>query len=300
MLLYRKVYAIGLLLFLLACTASWAVQPDTLRIMQIEDAPDIDGLADDLVWQQAQWIPIDQVWIPWKGTIEQRDFSGRYKVLWSAKTNLLYFVAELTDDVFCDGYVYSQKNANYSDYDIFEIFIDPDHSGGLHVFDGVCDDAKSAGCWGVNAENAFTYHINVNAPAEGGATNSKTAEDLSGTDWDHKQIEDYASHLPDFTFRKNENVYTCEFSLKVYKDSYNPQKPSEEDRDKLVEGKIMGLSAAYCDDDHPTGTATRDNFIGSTPGNEKALDSNGNFNQTWMNSSYYGIARLAGFNNNPK
>lgn len=277
-----------------------AVQPDTLKIMQIADAPKIDGLAEYAIWQQAQWISIDQVWMPWQGTIAESDFTGRYKVLWSEKTNLLYFVAEITDDVFRDGYVYSQKNANYSDYDIFEIFIDPDNSGGLHVFDGVCDDSKNPDCWGINAENAFTYHINVNAPADGSSTNSKSAEDLSGTDWDHAQIENYAAHLPDFTFRKNGNVYTYEFSLKVYKDSYNPQNPLEADRDKLVEGKTIGLATAYCDDDHPTGTAKRDNFIGSTPGNFNALDGNGNFNQTWMNSSYYGVAMLVGLNTNLK
>ena len=288
----RKTLMIFIVLTMFVGTALIAGQPDTLRIMQISEAPAINGLSDDAVWQKAQWINIDQVWIPWQGKVPASDFSGRYKVLWSEKTNLLYFVAEITDDVFRDGYVYSQKNANYSDYDIFEIFIDPDHSGGLHVFDGVCDDAKNPACWGVNSENAFTYHINVNAPADGAATYSKSVEDLSGTDWDHKQIENYAGHLPDFAFRKKGNVYTYEFSLKVYKDTYNPQNPSEEDRDKLVVGKIMGLAAAYCDDDHPAGAAIRDNFIGSTPGNEKALDGNGNFNQTWMNSSYYGAAQL--------
>jgi hypothetical protein len=290
--LYRKAHAIFLTLFLLANIPLLAVQPDTLCIMQIAEAPKINGFADDAAWEQAQWIKIDQVWMPWKATISESDFSGRYKVLWSGKTNLLYFIAEITDDVLRDGYDYGKNNVTYSDYDIFEIFLDPDHSGGLHVFDGVCDDTKNPACWGVNAENAFTYHINANAPADGAVTCSKSVEDISGTDWDHKQIENYAGHLPDFAFHKNGNVYTYEFSLKVYKDTYNPEKPSEEDRDKLVEGKIMGLSAAYCDDDHPEGTAIRDNFIGSTPGNEKALDSKGNFNQTWMNSSYYGVVQL--------
>lgn len=294
----RKTLMIFIVLTMFVGTSLIAGQPDTLRITQISEAPAINGLSDDAVWRKAQWINIDQVWIPWQGKVPASDFSGRYKVLWSEKTNLLYFVAEITDDVFRDGYVYSQKNANYSDYDIFEIFIDPDHSGGLHVFDGDCADAKNPACWGVNAENAFTYHINVNAPANGVATYSKSVEDLSGTDWDHKQIENYAGHLPDFAFRKKGNDYTYEFSLKVYKDTYNPQNPSEEDRDKLVEGKIIGLSAAYCDDDHPTGTARRDNFIGSTPGNDKSLDGNGNFNQTWMNCSYYVVAQLVGLNTN--
>jgi hypothetical protein len=297
---YLKIMTSFLVLLLLTKFQLLEVQPDTLRIMQIAEAPKINGLADDAVWIDAEWISIDQVWMPFKGKIEGFDFSGRYKVLWSEKTNLLYFVAEITDDVFRDGYVYNQKNANYADYDIFEICIDADNSGGLHVFDGACDDVKKSKCWGVNAENAFTYHINVDVPADGVVTYLKSVEDLSGKGWRRKYIENYSSHLPDFAFRKKGNLYTYEFSLKVYKDTYNPQNPSEEDRDKLVAGKIMGLSTAYCDTDHSTGTAKRENFIGSTPGNENVLDSNGDFNQTWMNSSYYRIVQLAGLSNNLK
>jgi len=289
-----KILFCAFFLCFLSGSSLFAVQPDTLKIKEVNVAPVFDGKADDVVWKNANWISLDQVWIPWKGTIEKNDFSGRYKVLWSGKANLLYIVAEITDDVFRDGYVYSQTDPTYSDYDIFEIFLDPDHSGGLHVFDGNCDDPKNKNCWGVNGQGAFTYHINVNAPANHSVTHSKTAEDISGKDWDHKIIQNYASHLPDFTFRKDNNVYTYEFSLKVYKDTYNPQKPSEKDRDTLYPGKIMGISAAYCDDDHKTGTAKRDNFIGSTPGDDKALDENGNFNQAWMNASYLGTAKLIG------
>jgi len=55
----RKAQAIFIMVFLLTSSTSFAVQPDTLRIMQITDAPKIDGLADDAAWQKAQWIPID-------------------------------------------------------------------------------------------------------------------------------------------------------------------------------------------------------------------------------------------------
>lgn len=287
-----KKYFFILSVFLFTTTAIVAIQPDTLKIAHSSLAPKFDGKADDSVWKKNQWISIDQLWIPWKGVLEKNDCSGRFKVLWSEKANLLYFVAEITDDVFRDGYIYSSTDTSYSEYDIFEIFLDPNRSGGLHVFDNGCDDANNPDCWGSNAESAFTYHINVNAPANGKFTTKKSVEDIYGTNWDDKKIVNFESHFPQFAFGKKGNTYTYEFSLKVYTDSYNSLKPSEKHRDKLFAGKIMGLAAAYCDDDHKTGAPMRDNFIGSTAGHDKALDTYGNFNQAWMNASYYGVAIL--------
>ncbi len=238
------------------------------------------------------WIDIDQVWIPYQESIAKTDFAGRFKVLWSEKTNLLYFFAEITDDVFRDGYVYNKRDVTYGDYDIFEVFIDSDHSGGLHVFDGKCNDAKNKKCWGTNAENAFTYHINVNAPADGEITHLKSVEDISGKNWHNKYIRNYADHLPEFAFQRKGNISTYEFSLKVYKDSFDPKKPSETDRDSLYVGKIMGMSVAYCDSDLKTGKPQRKSFIGSTKADKNALDTIGNFNQAWMNASYFGIVEL--------
>ena len=34
------------------------------------------------------------------------DYFGRFKLSWSAPENLLYFLVEITDDAFVDGYVY--------------------------------------------------------------------------------------------------------------------------------------------------------------------------------------------------
>ncbi|MDP4238165.1 MAG: sugar-binding protein [Bacteroidota bacterium] len=291
---------IVLLLILFVTPSTFAEQPDTLKIMLVDKAPVFDGKANDAVWNKAQWISIDQVWMPWKGHISTKDFSGRFKVLWSEKTNLLYFVAEITDDVFRDGFIYEGANSrNYSDYDIFEVFLDPDHSGGMHVFDETGENGVK---WGTNAQNAFTYHISVNSPANGKITHKKTVEDIAGTSW--TDIRNYSDHLPDFAFRKKGNTYTYEFSLKVYKDTYKPDSPSENDRDKLYTGKIMGLATAYCDDDHSTGKPIRDNFIGSVHGAESALEWDEArkeyvFNQTWKNASYFGVAQLVNYKPNP-
>jgi hypothetical protein len=109
-------------------------------------------LNNDEAWQAVEWKPISQIWMPynnlpsnlgqeaglqiWEGA---DDFTGKFKVLWSSETNLLYFIVEITDDVFTGGYVYNENpnsGGGYPNYDIVEVFIDEDRSGGLHVFDG--------------------------------------------------------------------------------------------------------------------------------------------------------------------
>lgn len=40
----------------------------------------IDSIADDACWEDAQWHPIDQVWIPYGATMNEGDFQGRYKL----------------------------------------------------------------------------------------------------------------------------------------------------------------------------------------------------------------------------
>jgi hypothetical protein len=131
------------------------IQDDTLFINETNDVPVFDGIGNDNCWKNALWQTIDQVWIPWGTTMDPSDFSGRYKVLWSAQENLLYFLLEITDDVVSDAYVPGQTAAIFN-FDMFEVFIDENKSGGYHVFDGTADDEASLG---VNAENAFAYHI---------------------------------------------------------------------------------------------------------------------------------------------
>ena len=60
--------------------------------------PLIDGREEEDAWQQAAWLPLDQVWIG--ETPAPADFSGRYKILWDE--NNLYVLAEITDDTLVD------------------------------------------------------------------------------------------------------------------------------------------------------------------------------------------------------
>ncbi len=266
---------------------------DTLFIPQTQDIPSIDAMIDDHIWDQAEWNPIDQVWMPWNNeaaNLDQEnglelydgadDFTGNFKVLWSQETNLLYFLVEVTDDIFVDGYVY--PNGGYPNYDIVEVFIDEDRSGGLHVFDGTGNVAQD---WGTNAENAFSYHIAPSTPQEGIVQNNMHVLDIAGTSWGDNYIADYASHLPEFALLKTGNSYVWEFSMIVHDDSYDPNDP-ENSVVTIKEGKIMGLSLAYCDNDDPT-QIQREHFFGSV---EVPL---ANHNDHWKQADFYGVAKLA-------
>jgi hypothetical protein len=98
----------------------------------------------------------------------------------------------------------------------------------------------------------------------------------------------YASHLPEFALRKNGTKEIWEFSLIVYNDKYNDTSSSNDSaRVKLIAGKVMGLSLAYCDNDHPEKEPKiRDKFFGSVWVPETAN------NEHWKNADYFGIVKL--------
>jgi hypothetical protein len=259
------------------------VQDDPVIAANVTSVPAIDGNGDDSCWASIPWQSIEQVWIPYGDTVSPDDYSGRYKVVWSSSTDLLYFLVEVTDDVFVDGFIPDSTSDIYH-YDIIEVFIDEDRSGGLHVFDGT-DNPGFA--WGANAENAFSYHIYAPFPAEEKTTTSCFAGDLHGTRWSDSKTVDYASHFPAFALRKTGHTAVWEFSLIVYNDTYE-EEHRDSARSLLHADKIMGLSLAYCDNDNPREEPkTRDNMFGSVyeppPGN-----------MHWMNADYYGRLRLIG------
>lgn len=261
-------------------------QDDTVMVQAVSRPPVIDGKGDDLVWQGSKWQSIDQVWIEYGQKLDPDDFSGRYKIVWSSATNLLYFLVETVDDVWVDGYVYNRNpslGGGYPDYDILEVFIDQNKSGGLHVFDG---KGSTVPQWGSNAENAFSYHIAVNLRPDGQPATEKVVCDIAGESWSNYHIPDYAFHLPEFTVRKQENISTWEFSLQVYTDAYQSASPPAA-RAVLRPGDMIGLSLAYCDNDNPNESPKkRDHFIGSVWVPAAA------YNDHWMNANGFGAIRL--------
>lgn len=273
------------LLALIQCRAKaqhGIVQDDPVLAPNAIVAPTIDGIGDDACWQNIPWQSIAQVWIPDGGTVDSNDFNGRYKVIWSSTTNLLYFLIEVHDDIFVDGFNPNGSTSAIYNYDIAEVFIDENKSGGLHVLDATGNEALT---YGTNAENAFAYHIYAAMPQEGQITTSSYVYDQAGTTWAQVKSMNYTSHLPEFALRKTGNTAVREFSLIVYNDTYTESNKAGA-RSQLILGKEMGLSVAYCDNDHPNiNPKARDNMFGSvwepSPGN-----------MHWMNASLFGHVKL--------
>lgn len=266
-------------LFFLSCSHAAnkkvLVQDNPVLAPDVAVPPVIDGRGDDPCWQYVKWQSIDQVWIPYGGQVAAGDYSGRYKIVWSSSTNLLYFLVEVTDDVFVDGYVPGQT-ADIYNFDISEIFIDEDTSGGEHRYDGS----------GTNAENAFAYHMYADFPIEGQVTTVCQVDDMAGTQSSSRRAN-YTSHFPEFALRTTGTTAIREFSLIVYNDSYEDTMANKDAaRARLAVGKVMGLSVAYCDNDDPKeNPKVRDNMFGSvwepSPGNLH-----------WMNADYFGRVKL--------
>jgi hypothetical protein len=260
------------------------VQDDPVLAPNLTSPPVIDGHGNDDCWQNISWQSIDQVWIPWGGTIPDDDYSGRYKIAWSQEENLLYFLVEIEDDYFVDGYQFGQT-ADIYHYDIIEVFIDEDHSGGLHVFDGTGSVAQQ---YGSNAENAFAYHMYCPFPDPGKTATALYVGDLDGTGWSDAQSPNYASHFPAFAMVLNNHTAVREFSLIVYDDTYENNR-ADQSRVQLVEGKVIGLSLACCDNDGvDENPKTRDNFFGSVAVPEQK------YNDHWMDAGGFGTVKLIG------
>ncbi len=238
------------------------------------DPPVIDGEGNDLCWYGQDWIYIDQTWMPYGEDVGSDDFSGAFKVVWSGEDSLLYILAETIDDSFID--TTDGTEGDYYEYDVLEVFIDEDKSGGAHVFDSGDEDA----------ENAFSYHISIVIPEDGQTTTGKKVYDIDGTDWGNVINPNYADHFPDFAVKRTGNKLTWEFSMKVYDDTYEQLDPDHENAwAKLDSGKAIGFSVAYCDADDNVG---RDNFFGSDWG----PNNGGEFNDHWMNADGYGTLLL--------
>ncbi|MDZ7288739.1 MAG: T9SS type A sorting domain-containing protein [candidate division KSB1 bacterium] len=250
------------------------VQDNPVLAPNVATLPVIDGTGDDPCWQNVPWQSIDQVWIPYGANVASNDYSGRYKVVWSSTTNLLYFLVEVTDDVFVDGYVPNTAGGAIYDFDMTEVFIDEDTSGGEHRYDGS----------GTNAENAFAYHLYAAFPAEGEVTTNLLVEDMAGTQSNPRR-PDYAPHFPEFAMRLSGHTVLREFSLIVYNDTYD-ENNKDAARVQLHLDKVIGLSVACNDNDNPAEyPKRRDNMFGSVweprPGNLH-----------WMNADYFGRIKL--------
>ena len=171
----------------------------------------IDGVADEAVWQAAEWHDINHLWLGPEYSAE--DFSGRFKVAWSEQR--LYVLVEVVDDILFDSH--RDPLVQYWDDDCVEIFIDEDYSGGDHQYN----------------HNAFAYHMSLD----------NQAIDI-GTD---ERPHNYSHHV-ESRWKQTGNKVVWEFAIDIYTDDY-VDGADDNAPVALYAGKVMGLMLAYCDND---------------------------------------------------
>ena len=172
--------------------------------------PEIDGKADEDIWKNNIWLPLDQRWLG--NAYSSDDFSGRYKLTWAE--DALYLLAEITDDKLID--TNKDPLVAWWDDDCLEIFIDEDNSGGEHQFN----------------HNAFAYHIAL----DGNVVDMSTK----------KTGKLYNSHIESKRITTG-NKTIWEVKISLFNDAYKDD--AENSPIKLQAGKLMGFALAYCDND---------------------------------------------------
>jgi hypothetical protein len=285
------------------CAASFSQtkyfgKDDTLKIYRTAVDITIDGNGLEKCWDSVSWVPLQYVWMnPAELTQTEiridsiipdvNDFRGKFKIVWSSKTNRIYMLAEITDDTLVNTYDWNNagiKN-NYPSYDDLEIF---------YQETGPCRQVWP-GCDHTFNQNAKAIHL----------TSSGWAVDMGGPSWGVLLL--YNKSL---TMKLNTSAapkYVWEISLGLVKSSV-----SQSDLDSavytkplpaniyttLAEKLMIGLTLNYCDADKIS-NPSRQSFISDVylPPNSVAGRSNAqkDRNACWVDASLFGKALLKGY-----
>ena len=233
--------------------------------LQVDATPVIDGIASEAFWENQPWYGIDHLYVDQISGNENTkpdsaDFYGRFKVGWEGNT--VYILAEITDDILD----YDQYNPNDDpnqvfEFDVLEIFIDEDNSGGDHT----------------KTHNAFAYHLSpdgVNVADQCGCGVSN--------DWKGRLFNDNL----DYAIEIDGNKYTWEVAMRVYNDNFIDD--AADNSPNLVDldsGKTMGFGVAYVDYDNTGNRHMMGSFF--TPGS-----TNNARNIGWKDASSFGKIKL--------
>ena len=162
--------------------------------------------------------------------MDSKDLTVEVKVAWSPKTNRLYFLYKMYDDM---------HNFNFARGDIFEVVVDADHSGGrYHSFDDVDKKTEER----LKSTTAQNYHI-FTPPAKGKAW---------AWVWGKQQWlidKPWAEHAfrYDFGFKEAGELY-LEFYITPF-DYASFRGPRYSALHKMEEGETFGLSWSVLDYD---------------------------------------------------
>ncbi len=182
-----------------------------IRVKQAKTAPIIDGKADDAIWVNSEWLPLDQLWLG--NPYSSEDFSGRYKLSWS--NDALYLLAQIKDDKLIDNN--EDPLVAWWDDDCLEIFIDEDNSGGNHQF----------------THNAFAYHVAL----DGNVVDMST----------EKKGKLYNSHIDSKRITTGKTTI-WEVKITLFDDTYDDN--GDNTSVTLKVNKEVGFALAYCDNDN--------------------------------------------------
>ncbi len=190
---------------------SMSLFPRFFEAQKLAGKPKFTGRADDPIFKNSAWLPLDQVWIGKKPAPE--DFAGRFKVAWDR--DALYVLAEIVDDKLED--THPDGLVKYWDDDCLEIFVDEDGSGGIHQF----------------SHNAFAYHV---------------ALDGNVADFGPDSLPHFFNDHCRTVRRTTGNTTVWEVAVIIFDDKYDSKKAANRPV-RLEKGKKMGFALAYCDND---------------------------------------------------
>ena len=228
----------------------------------IAGAPKIDGNASDKVWSKVGYSLMSTNWMNDGSALPSAtDFSGKFKFLWSGTK--LYFLAEITDDVLMQS-TNVDPAWQYPSFDVLELFVDENKSGGEHTFNN----------------NAFAYHLALSGHAMDIGT---VVGNYNGVIYDNNVTYTWKSI--------GSNKYIWEGAVTMYPATFSLSAATNTPV-TLTPGKVMGVSVAYCDNDGDTNPASpsRDSFIA---GNNIPSSLGGNSsNKAWQNADAFGTLFL--------
>ena len=221
--IFKKSIKIMSAVVLLSCSMIGYAET-IVDIQYIDRAPVIDGKIDQQ-WQATPWFPMDNLIL---GALpREKDFSGSFKLRWDEE--YLYLMAKIRDDVLADAY--PDPKVHYWDDDSLEIFLDPDGSGGDHLY----------------SYNAFAYHLALDG----------NAVDLGDKPGDILLLNDHVENKWARSPTEPHEI-VWEAKIKFYSDDLAQQ--GEQSRMPLSEDHVFGFMLAYCDAD---GKGRREHFVGS-------------------------------------